>query len=233
MNRDDAIKKIQKCLRLAKSANANEAATALRQAQKLMDEFDVDQVALDAAEAAEAFSGSGAKDRPARWEARLARVIGDVFACDIIFAPAWNRLKFEVEGRWAFIGVGSHAEIASYAFDVLRRQAAKDRSAYIRGALKRCGPKAKTARADQFTEGWVIAVWHLAKALARTPAADAAVAAYTALHYPQTHSLVPRQRKANAASLRDRMNGFEEGQKAQLHHGVASPAAPAQLGVAQ
>ena len=36
MNRDDALKKIKKCLALSRSANEHEAAAALRQAQALM-----------------------------------------------------------------------------------------------------------------------------------------------------------------------------------------------------
>ena len=35
MNRDDALKKIKKCLALSRSANEHEAAAALRQAQAL------------------------------------------------------------------------------------------------------------------------------------------------------------------------------------------------------
>ena len=41
VDRDDAIRRIKKCLVLAKSQNANEAATALRQAHKLMEEWNV------------------------------------------------------------------------------------------------------------------------------------------------------------------------------------------------
>ena len=42
MSREEAILKIKKCLALAKSANENEAAIALRQAQSLMREFQID-----------------------------------------------------------------------------------------------------------------------------------------------------------------------------------------------
>ena len=38
MNREDALKKIKKCLALSRSANEHEAAVALRQAQHLMRE---------------------------------------------------------------------------------------------------------------------------------------------------------------------------------------------------
>lgn len=42
MNKKDAIEKIKKCLALSKSANQHEAATALRQAQSLMEKYNID-----------------------------------------------------------------------------------------------------------------------------------------------------------------------------------------------
>ncbi|UCU92660.1 DUF2786 domain-containing protein [Hydrogenophaga taeniospiralis] len=39
MTRDEALKKIKKCLALSRSANEHEAAAALRHAQKLMQAF--------------------------------------------------------------------------------------------------------------------------------------------------------------------------------------------------
>lgn len=47
MSRDEAILKIKKCLALSKSSNENEAATALRMAQSLMKEFQIDPDLLD------------------------------------------------------------------------------------------------------------------------------------------------------------------------------------------
>ena len=42
MNKKDVIEKIKKCLALSKSANQHEAATALRQAQSLMEKYNID-----------------------------------------------------------------------------------------------------------------------------------------------------------------------------------------------
>lgn len=47
MDKAKILDKIQKCLRLSKSANANEAATALRHAQKLMEANGITQADLD------------------------------------------------------------------------------------------------------------------------------------------------------------------------------------------
>jgi hypothetical protein len=43
MTRDEALLKIKKCMALSKSAEPHEAAVALRQAQKLMEQFSVNE----------------------------------------------------------------------------------------------------------------------------------------------------------------------------------------------
>lgn len=48
MVEERVLDKIQKCLALSKSCNAHEAAAALRQAQKLMDKYGVDEADIDA-----------------------------------------------------------------------------------------------------------------------------------------------------------------------------------------
>lgn len=51
MNQKKALDKIRKCLALAKSSNANEAAAALRQAQALMRKYDLSDKDIEGAEA--------------------------------------------------------------------------------------------------------------------------------------------------------------------------------------
>ena len=72
MDKNKAIEKIKKCLALAKSANENEAAIALRQAQALMREFQIDPDLLDIAEAS---CDSKATKTPQAWEASLVLLI--------------------------------------------------------------------------------------------------------------------------------------------------------------
>ena len=226
MNR--IIEKIKKCLRLAKSSNPHEAAAALRQAQKLMAEHDISEEAIAASEANEAPGKSSATDKPTMWEVMLANMVGAVFGCDIVFSRAWIAAKFAYEGQYNFIGVGAQAEIAAYAFAVLRRQAAKARREYTRSALKRCSPAAKVKRADQFSIGWVASVRQLAVALARDERSTAIVAAFTTAHYPHTTSIAPRERQATPLAYRDHQAGREEGRNARLHAGVGA-ATPAGL----
>uniref|UniRef100_UPI0009E92407 DUF2786 domain-containing protein n=1 Tax=Methylogaea oryzae TaxID=1295382 RepID=UPI0009E92407 len=85
MDKDKALAKIKKCLRLAASANANEAATAMRQAQALMEQYGIEHSDVLASEAAEAKAKAGATKTPAMWENRLADLVARSFGCDLIF----------------------------------------------------------------------------------------------------------------------------------------------------
>ena len=65
MNRDDALKKIKKCLALGRSASEHEAAAAMRQAQKLMEQFGLREQDVSLADVAEVkVSDNGIGIRP-------------------------------------------------------------------------------------------------------------------------------------------------------------------------
>lgn len=157
MNREEAILKIKKCLALAKSANENEAAIALRQAQSLMREFQIDPDLLDIVEAS---CESKATKIPQAWEASLVLTIARAMQCKPIFSSGSS--TWGIKASWTFIGVDPAPEVASYTFDVLYRQVTRSRKSFIETALKRVTVKKnKVARADLFCEGWVDSVKRL------------------------------------------------------------------------
>lgn len=157
MTREEAILKIKKCLALTKSGNENEAAIALRQAQALMREYQIDPDLLDIVEAS---SESNVKKTPQSWEAMLVSTIAKSLQCRLIFSS--GNSYFGTKANWSFIGVDPAPEIASYAFDVLYRQVNKARKTFIETTLKRVTVKKnKVRRADLFCEGWVESVQHL------------------------------------------------------------------------
>jgi len=80
------LEKIKKCLKLAGSSNANEAATAMRQAQALMEKYNVTHIDVQASEASETKAKASVKNKPTRWETRLALTAADAFGCKIIFS---------------------------------------------------------------------------------------------------------------------------------------------------
>ena len=216
MDKETALDKIKKCLNLAQSGNEHEAASALRQAQKLMEIYRVSSVEVSAAGVSESDAKAGAIAKPAAWENRLAATIADAFSCELIFVTGM--------GQWRFIGVGPQPEIAQYAFLVLAKQLRKQRQTFVRSECKRLVPASKTRRADLFCDAWVRAIAAKAQALAGQAQDEQAIAAYKLLHYPSLSKLATQDRNAQR-NLRmkdwDAVSaGAAAGRRAQLNHAV-------------
>jgi hypothetical protein len=208
------LAKIKKCLALAKSGNEHEAASALRQAQKMMQAHGVSIAEVENADIKEDRSRAGARLRPARWEAGLAKSAADAFACIALHESRWP------SGAWVFIGIDSSAQIARYSFDVLRRQAKLARKAYIDSHLSRCAPATRTRLADLFCEGWVSMATALIKSFAGPPETKARLNNYVG----EISTLKANNRnqgstlgRADADAL---LAGARQGRQAQLNRGV-------------
>lgn len=225
MDKQKVLAKIKKCLALAKSANEHEAAAALRQARKLMDEYQVSDAEVLAAGAHETDAISGAKTRPAAWECQLVNVVADAFGCERIFVST------RVAGAWRFIGCDAAPEIAAYAFAVLVRQAKAARADYAKASLKRCKPAIRVARSDMFCQGWVGSVSRMVGRFAANEAQQEAIDAFKATNYPELESLKGRDRNAGKGSLRDHqykdlIAGSSAGKDAKLDRGVNGTSQP-------
>lgn len=227
MTRDQALQKIKKCLALAKSTNPHEAAAGLRQAQKLMAEFGVndDDVALSAVRTTTCTTRTNSQPR---WEVLLAATISSAFGCEtmwtrsgkwVTWADAGGRMVHKCEV--VFIGVGSAAQIAGYAWDVLSRQCAKARLAHIRKQPARCKPITLTARGDEFAMGWVVGVSAKLDAFVGSECNVRLIEQYKATTWPDAEVLKPKDRAVGRnVSLNDRHDGFIAGRNAQLERGV-------------
>lgn len=225
MDKQTAIDKIKKCLALSKSSNQNEAAAALRQARALMDKFGVSDHDVLASEIAEATAQAGAKTSPPGYEAHLALSVGEAFGCHVLFLRGYRA------SHWTFIGDATSAEVASYAFVVLRRQLLKERAVFVKAECKRLKPANKTRRADLFCDAWVWAVADQVKRFASPPTNEAGVAAYLESHYASSKTLATRDRNEDRA-LKDKdydavHAGRQAGSKAQLNRGVGGASTPA------
>ena len=177
-DRDRKLDKIKKCLRLAKSSNEHEAAAALRQAQKMMDEIGVSSDDVTASEAAEARVKAAATIDAPIWESFLARAVAEAIGVDMFFSAGIPSLKKFRPGQWVFVGCGGNEQIAQYAFTTLRRRLSAARSDYIRTELSRHKRTNKIARADLFCRGWVAAVRKKINALVIPADHGLAIAAY-------------------------------------------------------
>ena len=112
------LEKIRKCLALAKSSNPHEAAAALRQAQKLMAAHKLSEQDIDLLSVKSARANAGRAQKPPKWQHMLVGVICEAFSVEAIFRSGFFQKETEVE----FIGIEEAPEVASYAYDVLRRQ---------------------------------------------------------------------------------------------------------------
>ena len=236
MDRDVAISKIKKCLALAKSSNANEAATALRQAQKLMAEFNVNDLDIDLADVKEVAQPANSNSIPA-WEARLARTVAEAFGCELYLQTGFAITFIGARKKkrdYTFVGVGPAAEIAAYAFKVLSRQCAKDRLAHVQQQPKRLKAQTRTARGDAFAMAWVVAVAKLIERFAGCEHNTELLSAHMAKSHPNMGSVTPKDRHVNRHVRDDSWRaGHQAGQKAQLNRAVDGVASQARIGVNQ
>lgn len=147
MNREDALKKVKKCLALAKSSNEHEAATALRQAQALMREYQLTDFEVTASDIKEVRVRAQSSCIVA-WENRLVHRICEAFGTERFFDRQYDEAG-NLRTWYVFIGFPSSVEIGAYAYEILSRQCAKSRREHV-SKQKRCKPATKTARGDAF-----------------------------------------------------------------------------------
>lgn len=211
------LNKIKKCLRMAASNNANEAATAMRQAQALMAQHSITLTDVQAAEANSHRAKANVIVKPTVWETVLAQTAAHAFSCKLMFISGM--------GEWKFIGVGAAPELAGYAFGVLLRQVKRDRAEYIKTKLKRCVKKATvTKRADVYSLNWVWAANSKITAIAPESMAETAINAYMDKHHGAATELKPRESKGRHNDS-DCVAGRLAGRNASLNRGVGGSAA--------
>jgi hypothetical protein len=144
------LEKIQKCLELANSSNANEAASALKMAQKLMRKYGMSEEDIDFAQVGETTTRSVVQKRPSLHNTKLVGKIAEMFRVSPLHLTEGNG-----KCRIIFVGQKNQAMLAAYAFDVLFRQLAKARKEFLKGIDSRIQRSRKSRFADSFCVGWV------------------------------------------------------------------------------
>lgn len=222
MTRDEALKKIKKCLALARSANEHEAGSALRQAQKLMEQFGLCEQDVSLADVIEV-RVKACSTAANTWELRLVGLVANAFGCEVFasldgrYTGAGNYVRTR---HWCFVGIDAAATVAGYACEVLLRQCVRARLAHIAKQPKNCKPVTKTARGDGFALGWVAGASEKVKAFT-SPAGDKALLlAYIKREYGELDKGRARDTTTGRNVAGHLMAGFRAGQNAQLHHGV-------------
>lgn len=233
MDKDRALDKIRKCLRLAKSANAGEAANALRQAQTLMRLHGVDEADVQLADVGER-STHARMQTVTVWETKLARLIAEAFGCEL-FSSQVQQLKrgsltFAWQRTWCFVGLHAAPEVATYAMDVLSRQCAKVRTQHIAAQPKACKPSTKTARGDEFARAWVIGVAGLVHAQSGGDRHTELLLQYMQRKHPSMGTVKPTNRAIGRnVNERSAEAGYFAGKCARLDQALGAAEAPMAL----
>lgn len=227
MNRDQALSKIKKCLALAKSDNAHEAAAAMRQAQKLQAEHELTETDIELAGVNQTACSARTKSQPV-WETILANIIADNFGVEVIWRSTWISIGWRAtkQAEVIFFGLGAAPQIAGYAWDVLSRQLAKARAAHIALQPKNCKPITRTARGDAFAQGWVNGVSEKLHDFAEPTAQKKLLLKnYKEAIWPKTAQFKPKDRtKGRNVSHNDSREGYMQGKwGTSLDHAMPAP----------
>lgn len=214
------IDKIRKCMRLAESDNPNEAATALRQAQRLMELHGISESVVELSSINRVGVKTRQTQRPPKWMWSLAVLVGDVFQCRYLFScgSAWANQK----GHIVFIGKDYYPELAEYAFTVLCRSLTRAKENY----LQTIGGKRKyrTRQAKIFCEAWVSGVRRNVEAFVEQmhPNTEALLKQYIDQNIGELEIQTTRSHleSLDKRGLKAAMEGYQSGKNTHLAHAV-------------
>lgn len=216
MDRTTALRKVRTCLRLAASSNPHEAAAALRQAKALMAQFGIGHAEAMNVDEAEA---------PTR--ARGAEVPTSILMLALICSRGFGAryVHVQLDGRTVlrFYGVDGVADVAAYAFTVLRRQMDADRLKHVSRVRKRAN---REARGENFALAWVYAIKENFPAVTPSEAHTALLEETIRLRYPTAtkgssgRDLTSRRKVGSQLTESDWVAGYCKGRDARLHTGV-------------
>lgn len=210
---DDAynriLEKINKCLSMAKSSNANEADIAWRQAKALMAQYNIGNKEVKASVAATARSDLG--KRPGTWLVKLANTCGRAFCCKVITETSYRK-------EAVFIGIANNPDFAAYTFDVLHRQLKSDRKQFVSALSARCKLSSKRRQGEIFAEHWVNSVWSvIAKFAEFDDETTDIITAYIELQYPKITTTTLESRKVTKRDYGAANAGYRAGTNAKIH----------------
>lgn len=212
------LNKIKKLLALAKSTNPNEAASALRMAQKLMQEHRLSQTDIELLEIQmESVRDVNQAQSIPTWSASLARSIANAFGLDVV------RAQLNPFGAYVmqFIGPVDRVEIGSYCYMVLGRKLVKARAEYLKSINKRLKKISKIARVNLFAIGWIQGVMAQVEKLVPTEKEQALIKQFQERELGELTTAKTRHSKATARDKEAGWDGYTQGRKVQLNAGVA------------
>jgi hypothetical protein len=176
MEKSKIIDKIQKCLRLSQSGNANESALALKQAQALMRKYGIAEAEVKDTSVAEATASSAGYYNPPYWAIALSELVARAFDCRAYVSQCEQGPEFR------FIGAGASAEVSAYTFTVLFRQLRYARRQYLH-ELEMADTLERSRRGNVFAQAWLYRIAQTVAEFVTDPDVEAVIDAYVQERY--------------------------------------------------
>ncbi len=215
---DRVLERVRKCLAMANDTRGNpeEAATALRQAQKLMAAYNITEEALAGAEVGELFLPSISWRTPPAWEVMLINVLKRAFGLESVLLQG-NTGHPDRKQRYAkyhLFGLKHQLTVAQYAYDVVLRQCKRARNGYVRslGARSR---SVLMANGNTFAEAFMLAVAEPIEEFALGDAQKAALLRKKSEAYPMLQKA--RELEIFRGNADAAMAGHDAGKQVSLH----------------
>lgn len=215
---DRVMEKIKKCLRLSESSEPHEAAAAMRQAQKLMDKYNLDHAALDQSEIGEILIRSRVSvSRCKPWESQFMHMIASAYGCRVLWSASRSD-NLSVFGTWHLVGLKPQLKLAEYTVEVLLRRLISQRNQFVRNLPSYHSRKVKAIEGDGFAFGWVESVKQTVVRFARADEIRPRLDQYVDSHYGKDLSEAKRQKRGMGQAGFDA--GAEAGSREQLNRPV-------------
>lgn len=216
------IDKIMKCLALSKSSNPNEAATALRHAQKLMATHNLTMSEVEISRVTEHRITVG--KRTTYWRNLLSATVADALNCRHLISKNRNGIKI-----YEFIGIGEAPEICAYTYEVLARQLLADEKAFkASDEVKQMHPSHRRNAFRAFREYWAVAVRRLIENTFNNECDELKAAdQYISNQFGKPKKLPSSPKKiSSTATLNAARKGLEAGQTAKLFKAAGADKRP-------
>lgn len=156
------LDRVKKLLALAESSNEHEAALAMSKAQELMATYGLTEATIRLSDIGHAdvhsqFSVSQMKP----YELMLMNGIAQAFQTRLLWGKSHSlasHIGKSVYGRFTFVGRKANVQVAEHIAIVLGRKLKKARTQFVQSLSSGYPAATKTAEADGYCVGWVMAV---------------------------------------------------------------------------
>jgi hypothetical protein len=214
--------KIKKLFALSKSPNANEAATALEMAQKLMDEYGLIKSEIPTLDVNEDEAPRASGNTPPQYEINLAVSTAEAFGCKVLVDRKLDMKELVYRNTYKFIGIDYRPEVASYIAIVLFRKLHRARAEYLKTLYRIRSRATKIKRGDEFSRGWVSIIVQKLNVFSGTPEENMALEMYMKKYINlETKSGIDRGTVKKYEHL-DWYKGRKAGEGVEVQYGVKS-----------